>query len=59
MATLSGVSVAAWGCSGLIGSGVWVPATTSSPWALGSHSPKKILRPGLGSRVKHTPVALW
>ena len=41
-----------------MGWGVRMPATTSSPWALGSHSPKKTLSPVAGSRVKATPVAL-
>ncbi len=36
--------------------GVRTPATTSSPWALGSHSPKKRRSPVDGSRVNATPV---
>jgi hypothetical protein len=33
------------------------PATTSSPWAFGSHSPNKRRAPFFGSRVNATPVA--
>ena len=40
-----------------IGRGVRMPATTSSPWALGSHSPKNTRLPVDGLRVKATPVA--
>src|SRR5512139_3755455 len=39
------------------GLGVLIPATTSSPWALGSHSPKNIFSPVAGFLVKATPVA--
>ena len=38
--------------------GVRMPATTSSPCALGSHSPKSFFSPVDGSRVNATPVAL-
>ena len=38
------------------GWGVLMPATTSSPWALGSHSPKKTFSPVEGFLVKATPV---
>jgi hypothetical protein len=34
-----------------------MPATTSSPWALGRNSPKKTFSPVAGLRVKATPVA--
>ena len=33
-----------------------MPATTSSPWAFGNHSPKKIFSPVEGFLVKATPV---
>ncbi len=39
-----------------IGSGVRIPATTSSPWASMRNSPKKTFSPVEGSRVKQTPV---
>ena len=39
-----------------IGNGVRMPATTSSPWALVRYSPKSLLSPVLGLRVKATPV---
>ena len=51
------VAVPARASSRLKGSGVRMPATTSSPCALGSHSPKKRRSPVEGSRVKATPVA--
>ena len=40
----------------IIGCGVLIPATTSSPWAFGNHSPKKTFSPVEGFRVKATPV---
>ena len=39
-----------------IGSGVRIPATTSSPCALTRNSPKSVRSPVDGSRVKQTPV---
>ena len=39
-----------------MGSGVRIPATTSSPWALTRNSPKKRRSPLDGSREKQTPV---
>src|SRR3989339_1354545 len=39
------------------GDGVLIPATTSSPWAFTSHSPKNLCSPVAGFLVKHTPVA--
>ena len=33
-----------------------MPATTSSPWASGNHSPKKTFSPVDGFLVKATPV---
>ena len=41
----------------LRGFGVRRPATTSSPWALVNHSPKKLFSPVAGFLVKATPVA--
>src|SRR5579875_1928717 len=38
--------------------GVGIPATTSSPWALGRYSPYSSFSPVAGLRVKATPVAL-
>ena len=43
--------------SSLSGLGVRSPATTSSPWALTSHSPKNLFSPVAGFLVKATPVA--
>ncbi len=42
----------------MIGWGVRMPATTSSPWAFIRYSPKSSFSPVLGLRVKATPVAL-
>ncbi|GBU22250.1 hypothetical protein R80B4_02156 [Fibrobacteres bacterium R8-0-B4] len=41
----------------LMGAGVRMPATTSSPWALTKYSPKNFFSPLAGLRVKATPVA--
>ena len=41
----------------VIGCGVLIPATTSSPWAFTRNSPLKIRSPVAASRVKATPVA--
>jgi len=41
----------------LMGDGVRVPATTSSPWALTRYSPNGTFLPLAGSRVNATPVA--
>ena len=40
----------------VIASGVRMPATTSSPWALVRYSPKSTFSPVFGLRVKATPV---
>ena len=40
-----------------MGSGVLIPATTSSPWALMRYSPYSLFSPVEASRVKSTPVA--
>ena len=40
----------------LMGEGVRIPATTSSPWALMRYSPNSAFSPVAGSRVKATPV---
>ncbi len=42
--------------SWLMGWGVRMPATTSSPWAFIRYSPKNRRSPVPGSRVKATPV---
>ena len=48
----SGISSLSW----LIGSGVRMPATTSSPWALTRYSPYSSLVPSKVLRVNATPV---
>ena len=43
--------------SSMMGCGVRMPATTSSPWAFTRNSPKNSRVPVAGFRVKPTPVA--
>ncbi len=42
--------------SSLIGFGVLIPATTSSPWALNKYSPNNVFSPVDGFLEKATPV---